>query len=106
MFKASTVEQASHVLVTIDGELSNEYVESVNHCCEQALRSGKPVHLLLRDVSVIDEAGRRFLTQAAARGVYLRANGIYNRYVIRACASGVSARKCQGQRGRAAGSPA
>jgi len=85
MFRASTEQERSHVLITIDGELSGEYVEFVDHCCEQASTGGKPVHLLLRDVSLIDAAGRRLLTRLAANGVSLRANGVYNRHLISEC---------------------
>jgi hypothetical protein len=86
------------VLITIDGRLSSKYVESVDNCCDQALRSGKPVHLLLRDVSFIDEAGRRLLSRAAARGICLRANGIYNQYLIRECLAGITGRKTKDAR--------
>ena len=85
MFRASTVEERSHVLIVIDGELSCEYVDFIDRSCEQASAGGKPVHVLLRDVSLIDAAGRQLLSRLAANGVSLRANGIYNRHLISEC---------------------
>ena len=82
MFRASTREDQSRVLITIDGQLSSEYVEFVDRCCEQAMAGGRRVHVLLRDVCLIDDAGRRLLCSLAAKGVTLAAKGIYNRHVI------------------------
>ncbi len=78
------------MLITIDGELSCEYVDFVDHCCEQASAGGKPIHVLLRDVSLIDESGRHLLSRLAAKGFSLRANGIYNRHLINECRSTVA----------------
>ena len=80
------------MLITIDGQLSGEYVEFVEAWCEQASASGKPVHLLLQDVRLVDEAGLRLLSCLAASGVRLRANGVYNSHLIRECESGL--RRC------------
>jgi len=88
MLRASTVEEESHVLVTIDGQLTGEYVEVVEQCCEQAGTGRKPVHLLLRDVSLVDQSGRRLLQRLAATGVCLRANGVYNSHLIHECNPG------------------
>lgn len=85
MLRASKVEEEWYVLITVDGQLSAEYVEVVAQCCEQAGAGGKPVHLLLRDVSLVDHSGRRLLQRLAAKGVCLRANGVYNSHLIREC---------------------
>jgi hypothetical protein len=44
--------------------------------------AGKPVHLFLRDVTTVDQAGRALLERLAAKGVRLRAKGIYNSYIV------------------------
>ena len=89
MFRASTEEEASRVVVAIDGQLTGEYVDFVDRCCQHAISGEKPVHLLLHDVCQIDDAGRRLLRRLAEKGVHLRANGIYNKHVVRECISRV-----------------
>ncbi len=93
MFRVNTVDEGSHVLITIDGQLSAAYVEFVDHCCGRASAAGKPVQLLLRDVSLVDEVGCRLLRRLAANGVCLRANGLHNSLLIRECNS--AARRCE-----------
>jgi hypothetical protein len=68
---------AAHVLVPIDGHLSGDYVEAVELCCEQAVLGDKPIHLLLRDVSTIDQAGRALLRRLSAKGIRMLASGVY-----------------------------
>ena len=68
--------------ITVDGELTDEYVAAVAICCNQAIDQGKSVHLILRDVPYIDERGRALLCRLAAQGVRLSAAGIYSSYVV------------------------
>ena len=51
--------------LTISGEISSECAELVESCCQQAIRDGKAVELVL-DVTNIDESGPR--TPAESRG--------------------------------------
>jgi len=67
--------------LTISGEISSACTELVETCCEQAIRDGKAVHLVL-DVTAIDESGRAFLRRLAARGVRMSAKGIYHSYLV------------------------
>jgi hypothetical protein len=66
----------------VDGELSGDCLEPVETSCIQAISEGKPVHLYLRSVSAIDERGRALLRDLAAKGVGLRASGLYNSYIV------------------------
>ena len=87
MFRASTADEGQHTLITIDGHLSGDYVRFLDECYEQASAAGKPVHVFLRDVPVVDEAARQLLHRLAAKGVFLRANGVYNTHLVRECSS-------------------
>ena len=49
---------------------------------KQAIGRGPPVHLILREVSTIDENGCGLLGRLAANGVCLSAYGVYSSYVI------------------------
>jgi len=84
MIRVTAKEEPTRTIIAIDGQLLSEYIETVENCCNQAIAKGKPVQLFLRDVLTIDECGREFLSQVAARGVCLRAKGIYTSHVLRA----------------------
>jgi len=68
--------------LTFDGEVSMECIESLERCCEEALKNGKPVDLILRDITGVDEAGQALLRRLAACGVCLSANGVYVSYLL------------------------
>ncbi len=84
MIRVNKAEERSHTMVTIDGQLSAECIEVVEMCCDQALSIGKPVHLFLRDISAIDQAGRALLCRLAARGVHMLAIGVYTSNLVQA----------------------
>jgi ABC-type transporter Mla MlaB component len=84
MFRVSKAEEPSRMIVTIDGQLSGDSVAVVETCCDQAISTGKAVHLFLRDVSTVDQAGRVLLCRVAARGVRLLGSGVYTSYLVKA----------------------
>ena len=59
-----------------------EYVQIAEKCCNEALLLNKNVHVFLRDVSTVDEAGRNLLSHLVASGCRLHASGIYNTYLV------------------------
>jgi ABC-type transporter Mla MlaB component len=61
MFRISTVKAQSHTTITVDGQLMSDSVETVESCCDEEISAGKPVELLLRDLTTIDQAGRALL---------------------------------------------
>ena len=65
-----------------DGEMSTECIEPLERCCAEALRENKPVDLVLRNVTGIDEAGQALLQRLAQRGVGLFASGVYTSYLL------------------------
>jgi hypothetical protein len=83
MFRVSKADERSRTVITIDGQLSGECTEVIDTCCRQAMSTGKPVHLVLRDVPSVDHAGCALLRRLAALGVHLFASGIYNSYLVR-----------------------
>jgi hypothetical protein len=68
--------------LTFDGEISMECIESLDRCCEEALRDGKPVDLILRDITGVDEIGQALLRRLAASGICLFGNGLYVSYLL------------------------
>jgi hypothetical protein len=67
--------------LTISGEISSACIELLETCCEQALKDGKAVHLVL-DARAIDDSGQALLRRLAAKGVRIFAKGIYHSYVV------------------------
>jgi len=82
MIRIMTAAEPKLVSITVDGDLSGEYVDAVETCVKQALAQRTPTTLFLRDVTSIDERGRTLLTRLAAKGVRLRAAGVYSSYVV------------------------
>ena len=87
MFRVSKTEDRLRTVITVDGQLSRESVDVVESCCDQGAARGKPVHLLLREVTAIDQAGRALLGRLAAKGVRLIASDLYASYVVRTLTS-------------------
>jgi hypothetical protein len=83
MIRVTKSEERERTIVTIDGQLSGDYIEVVEVCCLQAESEGKPIDVFLNDVSTIDESGRALLTRLAAKGIRLVATGMYTSYVVR-----------------------
>lgn len=82
MIRIMMADEPAGTRITVDGRLSGEGVEPVETCCIQALATGKPVQLFLRDVAIIDERGRTLLRNLAAKGVSLSASGIYSSFIV------------------------
>jgi ABC-type transporter Mla MlaB component len=91
MIRIVKLEESASTTFTVDGQLSSESLEAVETCCNQALSTGKPVHLFLRNVSVIDEHGRALLCRLTVKGVVLTAAGVYCSYVVGEINRGIGA---------------
>jgi hypothetical protein len=83
MLRVSKSEERSRTVLIVEGRLSAPYIQAVETCCNQAVSTGAIVHLYLRDVSTVDGAGRALLLRLAAKGVHLRASGVYTSHLIR-----------------------
>lgn len=82
MLRIMTSDQPTCTLIAVDGQLLGEYLDTVENCCIQATSKGKPVQLFLRDVPIIGEDGWRLLHRLAAKGIGMKASGIYTSYVV------------------------
>jgi hypothetical protein len=83
MLRVSKSEERSRTVLIVDGRLSADYVPVVETCCDEAISTGAIVHLYLRNVSTVDGPGRELLSRLAAKGVHLRASGVYTSHLIR-----------------------
>lgn len=83
MFRITRSEDTAGTVLTLDGDLSRDSVETVEQCCRQALAAGGPVELVLNEVSNIDLEGRALLSKLASLGVHLRGDGVFTSYLLR-----------------------
>lgn len=90
MFRLSTKEEGGNTVVTVDGQISGEYLDVVEDWCNHAALKGKPVRLYLRDVSAVDDAGRSMLRRLAKKGIGITATGVYNCYLVEALHTGIT----------------
>jgi ABC-type transporter Mla MlaB component len=82
MIRVTRTEEPSKTVLTIDGQLTGDFVALVEASCNQAASDGKPVQVFLRDVPTVDQAGRKLLARLAARGMGLVACGVYTSYLV------------------------
>jgi hypothetical protein len=83
MIRVTKSERRGRTIITIDGQLSGDYIEVVETCYKQAVLEGRPVDVFLHDVLTIDKSGRALLTRLVAKGIRLLATGIYTSHVVR-----------------------
>jgi hypothetical protein len=82
VFRVSKEEEQSRTVITVDGQLSGDHIGVVETCCCQAMSNSKPVHLILRDVSTVDHAGRALLRRLAVKGICVFGSGVYTSYLV------------------------
>jgi hypothetical protein len=82
MIRVTRADELSRTLVTIDGQLSGDTITIVETCCDQARSNGRPVELFLRDITIVDPAGRTLLSRLASQGIRLIGAGVYTSYLV------------------------
>lgn len=83
MFRIIRKDHPRHILVTIEGWLTAESIETAEATCNAALLTNVPVTVFLKDIVEIDVDGRAFLVRMLMNKVRLRAVGVYSRYIVR-----------------------
>jgi ABC-type transporter Mla MlaB component len=83
MIRVTKSLERGRIVITIDGQLSGDYIQAVEISCNQAVSEGRPVDVFLHDVQTIDQSGLALLTRLAAKGMRLLATGVYTSYVVR-----------------------
>lgn len=82
MIRIITADEPALTMITVEGQLAGDNIQAVETICDQARSNGKPIRLFLRDVSAIGEDGQALLRRLAAKGVGLKASGIYTSYLV------------------------
>jgi len=92
MFRINRIDGRSRTVVSIDGRLVGDYLHVAETCCRQAMSAGRPVDIVLNDVTEVDEPGRALLVRLAKAGCRLHGRGLYTSYMVRALKSAVDRR--------------
>ena len=87
MIRVTKSEERERTIITLEGQLSADYIEVVEICCNQAVSKGKPIDVFLHDVLAIDESGRDLLIRLATKGIRLFTSGIDTSYIAQALVS-------------------
>ena len=82
MIRIQTSSDSQNVKIVIDGQLAGEDLLQMEASLRHALEPHKSASLFLRDVSHIDDSGRKLLSRLARNGVELTASGVYSSYVV------------------------
>ena len=83
MFRLSQSQNPLRTTIRIYGALVGEYARLAEQCCLQALAAGKRVHILLKQVTAVDESGRQLLLDWVRRGIRLRAFDLYCKELLK-----------------------
>jgi hypothetical protein len=82
MIRIQTSSDSQGVRIVIDGQLAGDDVLQIETSLHSAFDPHKLASLFLRDVSHIDDVGRKLLSRLARNGVKLTASGVYSSYVV------------------------
>jgi hypothetical protein len=82
MIRIQAAHNPGSITIAIDGQLIAEYVAEVEASIRGSMEQYRDVHLFLRNVSHIDEAGHVLISRLPAQGVELSAAGLYSSHVV------------------------
>jgi len=82
MLRVSQINDRFGTVVSVEGQLTRDYVGVTEDSCIQALGHGTQVFLYLRDVTYIDQSGQDLLRRLADQGVKLLATGVYTSHLV------------------------
>ncbi len=82
MFRIQQAAGPTETAITIEGRLVSAYVAAAESCCDEAFSYGKPVVVLLKDVSTVDSDGCALLRRLLSRGARISAVGVYTQHLV------------------------
>jgi hypothetical protein len=83
MLRITRKDYRDHILVSIEGHLAGDDVETAESMCTKVLSMNTRVTVFLKGVTEIDDNGHAFLKRLVMTKARLRALGIYSRYIVR-----------------------
>lgn len=81
MLKITTQDDATRIVLELEGKLAGPWVEELKDCWRKA-GGGRPVRILLCAVTFVDEQGKGLLTEMYRRGAELVAEGCMTKAIV------------------------
>ena len=97
MIRIQAANNPGGITIAIDGQLIGDYAAEIEASVRKSMEQCKDVHLFLRNVSHIDDAGRELLTRLAALGVELSAAGVYSSHIVAQLQRSLISRRSRGK---------
>ena len=82
MLKITSHRDAKSTQFELEGRLLGAWVEELKTCWQQAAAVNQPVVVRLKEVTFVDEAGRKLLADMHNQGVTLAAEGCMMKAII------------------------
>jgi anti-anti-sigma regulatory factor len=82
MLKITSHSDPARTLFELEGRLLGAWVEELKTCWQQAAAANQQVAVRLKEVTFIDEAGRKLLADMHRQGVTLAAEGCMMKAII------------------------
>jgi anti-anti-sigma regulatory factor len=75
MLKITTIDYGERTVFELEGKLAGPWVEEMKECWRKAGEAGRPVGVLLKQVSFIDSAGKTLLAEMCRSGAEIEGAG-------------------------------
>ncbi len=82
MLKITTHTGATATILELEGKLAGAWVQELEGCWRLAVMVDRPVRVMLKTVTFIDQAGRKLLTEIHREGAELVAEGCMTKAII------------------------
>ncbi len=82
MLRINTHTSAAQTVLELEGKLAGPWVQELKGCWRLAVMVDRPVRVMLRSVSFIDEPGKKLLTEMHREGAELLAEGCMTKAIV------------------------
>jgi anti-anti-sigma regulatory factor len=82
MLKITTHDDSGQTSFELEGRLTGAWVEELKNCWQQAAAANPKVGVRLKEVTFVDESGRRLLADMHNQGVTLAAEGCMMKAIV------------------------
>ena len=90
MLKITTHYDDGRTSLELEGRLTGAWVEELKTCWQQAAAANQQVGVRLKEVTFVDESGRKLLADMHRQGVTLAAEGCMTKAIIEEIVRGES----------------
>jgi anti-anti-sigma regulatory factor len=82
MLKITTHADAGRITLELEGRVTGPWVEELKDCWQRAAIGNRQVGIILKEVTFIDEAGRKLLADMCRQRVTLTGAGCMTKAII------------------------